>query len=62
MATPAQAATYTVKQGQLALTLYRNLMKLQIRKVPEQLRTLGDLYIKQEFRQHLDKSDVKQMD
>ncbi len=36
-------------------------MKLQMRKVPEELRTLGDLYIKQEFRLHLDKANEDQM-
>lgn len=61
MATPQQAASYTLKQGKHALTLYRNLMKLQLRKVPEELRSLGDLYIKQEFRLHLDKADEPQM-
>lgn len=43
------------------MTLYRNLMKLQLRKVPEDLRELGDLYIKQEFRLHLDKANEDQM-
>lgn len=57
MAQAAQKASYTCKSGMQALTLYRNIMKLQIRKVPEELRQLGDLYIKQEFRLHLDKSD-----
>ena len=37
-------------------------MKLQIRKVPEELRTLGDLYMKQEFRLHLDKANKDQME
>lgn len=36
-------------------------MKLQLRKVPEDLRELGDLYIKQEFRLHLDKANEDQM-
>ena len=36
-------------------------MKLQIRKIPEDLRQLGDLYIKKEFRDHLDKADEDQM-
>jgi reverse gyrase len=61
MATPQQAASFTVKQGKQALLLYRNLMKLQLRKIPEELRTLGDLYIKQEFRLHLDKANEDQM-
>ena len=43
------------------MTLYRNLMKLQLRKVPEDLRELGDLYIKKEFRLHLDKANEDQM-
>ena len=41
-------------QGRQALSLYRTVMKLQMRKVPEELRSLGDLMIKQEFRLHLD--------
>ncbi len=61
MASPQQAASFTLKQGKSALTLYRNVMKLQMRKVPEELRTLGDLYIKQEFRLHLDKANEDQM-
>jgi hypothetical protein len=61
MATPQAAASFTQKQGKHALTLYRNLMKLQLRKIPEELRTLGDLYIKQEFRLHLDKANEDQM-
>lgn len=36
-------------------------MKLQLRKVPEDLRELGDLYIKKEFRLHLDKANEDQM-
>ena len=44
-------------QGRQALSLYRNVMKLQMRKVPEELRSLGDLMIKQEFRLHLDSAD-----
>ena len=36
-------------------------MKLQIRKVPEDLRPIGDLMIKQEFRLHLDSADEEQM-
>ena len=44
-----------------ALTLYRTLMKLQMRKVPEDLRPLGDLMIKQEFRLHLDTATEDQM-
>jgi hypothetical protein len=61
MATPQQVASFTAKQGKQALGLYRNLMKLQIRKIPEDLRQLGDLYIKKEFRDHLDKADEDQM-
>ena len=49
-----QKATYTMLQGRQALLLYRNVMKLQMRKIPEELRSLGDLMIKQEFRLHLD--------
>jgi hypothetical protein len=33
-----QVASYTANQGRQALMLYRNLMKLQMRKVPEDLR------------------------
>ena len=56
-----QVASFTANQGRQALMLYRNLMKLQMRKVPEDLRQLGDLYIKQEFRLHLDKANEDQM-
>ena len=55
-------ASYTVQQSKQALRLYRNLMKLQARKVPDELRPLGDLMIKQEFRLHLDSADEGQMD
>ena len=41
--------------------MYRSLMKLQMRKVPAELRPLGDLMIKQEFRLHLDKATEDQM-
>ena len=37
-------------------------MKLHLKKMPEELRNLGDLYIKQEFRMHLDTSTEEQMD
>ena len=36
-------------------------MKLHLRKMPEELRNLGDLYIKQEFRLHLDTATEDQM-
>ncbi len=39
-----------------ALRLYRTIMKLHIRKVPADLRVLGDLYVKQEFQLHLEKA------
>ncbi|CDW76080.1 UNKNOWN [Stylonychia lemnae] len=45
-------ATFTMEKGQLALRLYRRIMKLHIR----------DLYVKQEFRLHLDKATDDQMD
>ena len=48
-------------QGRQAMKLYRNVMKLQMRKVPEELRALGDLMIKQEFRLHLDSATEDQM-
>ena len=54
-------ASFSVIQGKQALHLYRNLMKLQMRKVPEELRPLGDLMIKQEFRLHLDSATEDQM-
>ena len=54
-------ASYTVLQSKQAMRLYRNLMKLQMRKVPEDLRPLGDLMIKQEFRLHLDSATEDQM-
>ena len=57
----ASKATYTMLQGRQALLLYRNVMKLQMRKVPQELRALGDLMIKQEFRLHLDKASEDQM-
>ena len=57
----SQKATYPIAQGYKALRLYREIMKLHLRKMPEELRNFGDLYVKQEFRQHLDKSDEDQM-
>eukprot|EP00806_Schmidingerella_arcuata_P007588 Macronucleus_7960.p1 GENE.Macronucleus_7960~~Macronucleus_7960.p1 ORF type:complete len:127 (+),score=29.66 Macronucleus_7960:1-381(+) len=60
MATPA-VASYSLAQTKQALRLYRNLMKLQMRKVPDELRPLGDLMIKQEFRLHLDSATEDQM-
>ena len=36
-------------------------MKLQMRKIPEELRNIGDLMIKQEFRLHLDTATEDQM-
>ena len=52
-----QVASYTLQQSKQAMHLYRNLMKLQMRKIPDELRPLGDLMIKQEFRLHLDSAD-----
>jgi hypothetical protein len=66
-------STATFEKCQLALRLYRQIMKLHIRRVPDELRLfgkyllvlpfstltpffLGDLYVKQEFRLHLDKA------
>jgi hypothetical protein len=66
-------STATYEKCQLALRLYRHIMKLHIRRVPDELRLfgkfendsplpiltpalLGDLYVKQEFRLHLDKA------
>ena len=57
----SQKATYPIKMGYDALRLYRQIMKLHLKKMPEELRNFGDLYIKQEFRLHLDKSDESQM-
>lgn len=37
-------------------------MKLHIRTMPMELRYFGDLYVKQEFRLHLDKATEDQMD
>ena len=54
-------ATYPLQMGYDALRLYRKIMKLHLKKMPEELRNLGDLYVKQEFRLHLDKSDEAQM-
>lgn len=34
------------------LRLYYNILKLHRRKLPGQFRKLGDIYVKQEFRQH----------
>ena len=56
-----QKATYPIQQGYQALRLYRQIMKLHLRKMPEELRNFGDLYVKQEFRLHLDKSNEDQM-
>ena len=50
-----------MRKGYEALRLYRTVMKLHLRKMPEELRNFGDLYVKQEFRLHLDKSDEDQM-
>ena len=48
--------SFAFEQGANALKLYRRIMKLHMRKMPDELRHLGDLYIKQEFRLHLDKA------
>ena len=61
MSSPPAVASYTVMQSKQAMRLYRSLMKLQMRKVPEDLRPLGDLMIKQEFRLHLDSATEDQM-
>ena len=45
MSTPKKA-TYSLMQGYEALRLYRQIMKLHLRKMPEELRNFGDLYIK----------------
>ena len=58
----ATKATYPITKGYHALRLYREIMKLHLRKMPEELRNFGDLYVKQEFRLHLDKSNEDQMD
>ena len=60
MSTPKKA-TYSLMQGYEALRLYRQIMKLHLRKMPEELRNFGDLYIKQEFRLHLDSGNEEQM-
>ncbi len=52
---------YTAAQAKDALRLYRSLMKLQQRKVPDELRALGNIMIKQEFRLHLDSASADQM-
>jgi len=54
----------TVPYSKLAqsLGLYRRIMKLHIKKMPEDMRTLGDLYVKQEFRLHIDKATPEQFD
>ena len=48
--------SFTFEQGATALRLYRQIMKLHMKKMPNELRLFGDLYIKQEFRLHLDKA------
>jgi len=65
-------STASFEKCQSALRLYRSIMKLHIRNMPNDLRlfgilffltqTLGDLYVKQEFRLHLDKASDDQMD
>ena len=73
-------ATASFDKCQKALRLYRQVMKLHIRNMPNDLRLfgnnfvwvsssyilkylcLGDLYVKQEFRLHLDKATDDQMD
>ena len=57
-----QKATYPLHKGYQCLRLYREIMKLHLQKMPEELRNFGDLYIKQEFRLHLDKSTDDQID
>ena len=57
----SQKATYPIQMGYQALRLYRHIIKLHLRKMPEELRNLGDLYVKQEFRMHLDKATEDQM-
>ena len=61
----------TIDKGLSALRLYRRIMKLHIRNMPMDLRyfgkvnkinKIGDLYVKQEFRLHLDKATDDQMD
>ena len=61
-------STAAFEKCQQALRLYRQIMKLHIRNMPGELRlfgkrilysssfSLGDLYVKQEFRLHLDKA------
>ena len=67
-------STASFEKCQRALRLYRQVMKLHIRNMPNDLRLfgnhfiwvsynliltliiLGDLYVKQEFRLHLDKA------
>ena len=39
-------ATYPIEQGYAALRLYRMIMKMHMRKMPEELRNMGDLFIK----------------
>ena len=43
------------------MRLYRSLIKLQKKKIPEDLRAIGDAMIKQEFRLHLDSANADQM-
>jgi hypothetical protein len=75
----ASPALYQLEKGLMALRLYRRVMKLHIRNMPQDLRLfgkrgthsvftfnitlkspivlfIGDLYVKQEFRLHLDKA------
>lgn len=73
-------STASFEKCQKALRLYRQVMKLHMRNMPQDLRLfgnhfiwvspslfltfffLGDLYVKQEFRLHLDKASDDQMD
>lgn len=64
-------STASFEKGVQALRLYRRIMQLHMRNMPQELRLfgkprlnegVGDLYVKQEFRLHLDKASNDQMD
>ena len=42
----SQKASYPIEKGYQALRLYRKVIKLHLRKLPEEMRNLGDLYVK----------------
>ncbi len=46
---------------QQAVTLYRSILKTHARSLPLEMRSLGDAYVKSEFRLHKNVSDEAQL-